>query len=283
MLWVNAYSTVNLWGFLQMSYAPRLLIGLSLGCSVLPLINVKAKIIRAIIHMMMSVVLILGLFYAMYCRRALGFWVAISACIVIATYFLSRPKSRKDSFVTKITAVVALVTVFVITVFSGVFVVVSKKSGIVNGPETVWDSESQFIFDEICADATTDKETIVAAYNWILNNLTYDDDYRPTYQCFNEKRTLSLKSGICYDFANLFAAICRSQGVPCYCINGYRRDNANYQHTWNRVYYDGIWWNMDITFDTCRHNKSPELSLYGFHACENLCSPDESYVITKIY
>lgn len=79
--------------------------------------------------------------------------------------------------------------------FSGVFVFISKDSGLANGPETMWDSESQAIFDEICADATTDKEFIAAAYNWILNNLTYDDNYRPAYQCFSVKRTLSLKSG----------------------------------------------------------------------------------------
>ena len=266
-----------------MSYAPRLLIGLSFVCSILTLINVRTKMLRTVTYIMASVVLIVGLFYVIYCRRPLGFWAAISACIVIATYFLSRPKSRKDSLVTKITAVVALVTVFVLTVFSGIFVVTLKSSGLENGPETMWDIESQAIFDEICADATTDKEIIAAAYNWILNNLTYDDNYRPAYQCFNVKRTLSLKSGICYDFANLFAAICRSQGVPCYCINGYRRDNVNYQHAWNRVFFDGVWWNMDVTFDTCRRNKSPDLSLYGFHACENLYSPDENYVITKIY
>lgn len=283
MLGVNAYSTVNLWGFLQMSYAPRLLIGLSLGCSVLTLINVRSKAFKTATYIMMSVVLIIGLFYAMHCRRPLGFWVAISACIVIATYFLLRPKSQKDSLVTKLISCIILTSVFVFTAFSVSFVVKSKNSGIINGPETVWDSESQAVFDEICADATTDKETIAAAYNWILNNLTYDDDYKPAYQCFSVKQTLSLKSGICYDFANLFAAICRSQGVPCYCINGYRRDNVNYQHAWNRVFFDGVWWNMDITFDTCRHNKSPELSLYGFHACENLYSPDENYVITKIY
>ena len=129
MLGVNTYLTLSLRGFLQISYVPRLLIGLSLCCSILTLINVRTKMLRAVTYIMTSVVLIVGLFYAMYCRRPLGFWVAISACIVIATYFLSRPKSRKDSFVTKITAVVTLVTVFVITVFSGVFVVVSKNSG----------------------------------------------------------------------------------------------------------------------------------------------------------
>ena len=283
MLGANVYSTVSLWGFLQISYAPRLLIGLSLGCSVLALIKIRAKALRVVKYIIASAVLLVGLFYAMYCRRPLGFWVAISACIVIAISFLSRPKPQKDRLVTKLISCIILTSVFVLTAFSVSFVVISKNSGIINGPETVWNSESQAFFDEICADATTDKEIIAAAYNWILHNLTYDDDYKPAYQCFNVKRTLSLKSGICYDFANLFAAICRSQGVTCYCINGYRRDNVNYQHAWNRVLFDGVWWNMDITFDTCRHNRSPDLSLYGFHACENLYSPDENYVITKIY
>ena len=201
MLAVNAYLTVHLWGFLQASYTPRLLIGLSLGCGVLALVNIRARMLRATTYIVASAVLIVGLFYAIYCRRPLGFWAALSACIVIAVYFLSEPglKSRKDNFVTKVTAVIALVAVLVLIAFSAAFVIASKNSGIENGPETMWDSESQAIFDEICVNAATDKEIAFAAYNWMNNNLTYDNDYEPVFQCFNGKRMLSLKSGICYD------------------------------------------------------------------------------------
>ena len=180
-------------------------------------------------------------------------------------------------------SVIALVAVSVLTMFSGAFVVISKGNGLMNGPETLWDRDCQAVFDEICTDATTDKEVVVAAYNWLLDNFTYDDVYEPVYQCFNVKRTLSLKSGICYDFANLFAAICRNQGVPCYCLNGYRRNNANIKHAWNRVFFDGVWWNLDMSYDIVRHNRLPELSLYGFHACDDLYSPDEDFIITKTY
>ena len=285
MLGVNAYSTVNLWGFLQISYVPRLLIGLSLCCSILTLINVRSKALKTATYIMMSVVLIIGLFYAIYCRRTLGFWVAISACIVITVYFLSESglKSRKDNFVTKMKAVIALVAVFVFTTSSVTLVFKSKNSGIENGPETMWDSESQAVFDEICADATTDKEIAFAAYNWIINNCMYDDDYEPVFQCFNATRTLSLRSGICYDFANLFAAICRSQGVPCFCLDGMKKTDTQMQHSWNRVFFDGTWWNLDLSYDVARHNRSPELSLYGFHACEDLYSPDVDFIITKTY
>ena len=285
MLGVNAYLTVRMWGFLQMSYTPRLLIGLSLGCSVLVLVNIKAKVLRATTYIVASVVLIVGLFYAIYCRRPLGFWVAISACIVITIYFLSEsgPKSWKDNFVTKMTVVIALVAVFVLTAFSVTFVFMSKNSSIENGPETMWSSESQALLDEICADAASDKEIAFAAYNWILNNCMYDDDFEPVFQCFNVKRTLSLKSGICYNFANLFAAICRSQGVPCYCLDGIKKTDTQMQHSWNRVYFDGTWWNLDLSYDVARHNRSPELSLYGFHACANLYSPDDDFIVTKTY
>lgn len=281
----NAASTIMCWEFLTVSYTPKLLIGLSLGCNVLALVNIRAKVLRVITYIVASVVLIVGLFYAIYCRRPLGFWVAISACIVITIYFLSELglKSRKNNFVTKMTAVIALITIFVLNTFSVTFVFTSKNSGIENGPETMWDSESQAAFDEICSDAATDKEIAFAAYNWILNNCTYDNDYEPVFQCFNVKRTLSLKSGICYDFANLFTAICRSQGVSCYCLNGMKKTDTQLQHSWNRVYFDGTWWNLDTTYDVARHNRSPELSLYGFHACEELYSQDEDFYITKTY
>ena len=169
MLGVNAYLTVNLWGFLQMSYTLRLLIGLSLGCGVLALVNIRAKALRTVTYIIASAVLIVGLFYTIYCRRPLGFWTAISACIVIIIYFLSESglKSRKDSSVTKMTAIIALVAVFVLTAFSTAIIFTSKNRGIENGPETMWDRESQAVFDEICVNATTDKEVAFAAYGQI--------------------------------------------------------------------------------------------------------------------
>lgn len=48
-------------------------------------------------------------------------------------------------------------------------------------------------------------------------------------------KTLSTSKGICYDFANLFTALCRSQNVPCYVVDGDKRDNAQYRHAWNRI------------------------------------------------
>lgn len=283
MLGVNAFCTIKMWGFLQISYTPRMLIGITLCCSILALTNVKSRFLRAVTYIMMSAVLTVGIIYSTYYRRPLGFWLIISACIVILMLFLSGRKSHNSGFITKMTTAVALTFVFVLTIFSGTLVVTSGNSGLENGVETMWDNDSQAVFDEICADASTDKEIVVAAYYWILNNFVYDEDYYPAYQCFNAKRALTLKSGICYDFANLFTAICRSQGVRCYCLNGAKKGDRAAKHSWNRVYFDGVWWNVDLSYDIARYNRLRDLKLYGFHACENLNSPDVDFVITKIY
>ena len=55
------------------------------------------------------------------------------------------------------------------------------------------------------------------------------------------------KKGICYDYANLFAAFCRTQNITCYVIDGYKRTDPNAKHTWNRLYFNESWWNVDLT------------------------------------
>ena len=52
-------------------------------------------------------------------------------------------------------------------------------------------------------------------------------------------------------------------------------------HTWNRVYYDGFWWDMDATNDiSCTASgKSP----YGFRELTSVYDSDKDYYITNIY
>lgn len=103
----------------------------------------------------------------------------------------------------------------------------------------------------------------------------------PLFQYFDVRKTLQTRQGICFDFSHLFAAFCRSQGIPCYAVDGISRKNNADRHTWNRVYYDGTWWNVDITTDNSRTANGKEL--YGFHKLEGAFVPDEDFFITKIY
>ena len=161
-------------------------------------------------------------------------------------------------------------------VFTGLTFSHTNKS-LANGTGVLWDADHEKQFDEICSGALTNEERVKVTYAWILNNITYDYNCNPFYQYSDLDKTLQTKKGICYDIANLFTAICRSQNIPCYSVDGYRKDDYQYKHTWNRVCIDGAWYNVDITADLT--NSTP----YGFHPVATYNSVNENFVTTRIY
>ena len=126
-----------------------------------------------------------------------------------------------------------------------------------------------------------DEEKILAIYEWIISNCEYDYEADPLFQYFDVRKTLRTKQGLCFDFAHLFAAFCRSQNIPCYAVDGVSYKDSAARHTWNRVYFDGVWWNVDITCDISRTAIGKKL--YGFQQLESATARDEDYFITKIY
>ena len=162
-----------------------------------------------------------------------------------------------------------------------IFVYKQEDVFLTNGQATLWDTKTAEIADEICTDCNTDEEKVKAIYEWMIHNFEYDYEYNPVIQYFNIHKTLRTHKGVCYDFAHLFASICRSHNIPCYVVDGDKRENVQYHHTWNRVYFNGSWWNVDITFDTIQIQNKDEL--YGFREINNAYLLDKEYYITKIY
>lgn len=188
--------------------------------------------------------------------------------------------SCKDKLLTKI-YVLTVSALIVTTIFiSYNFVFKPETPYLSNGGATLWDTQTEELADEICAGCETDEEKIQAFYQWMIQTFEYDYEADPFIQYFDVRKTLRTKRGLCFDFAHLFAAFCRSQNIPCYVIDGAAyKDGA--LHTWNRVYYNGSWWDMDLTNDTLatKDNRKP----YGFRKLESIASPDKEYYITKIY
>lgn len=119
------------------------------------------------------------------------------------------------------------------------------------------------------------------AARWMIANLEYGYNYNAIFQYFDVRKTLRTKQGVCFDFSHLFAALCRSQNIPCYAVDGISFKDSTVQHTWNRVYYDGFWWNMDVTHDITGTAEGKDL--YGFRKLGGAFAPDEDFFITKIY
>ena len=104
---------------------------------------------------------------------------------------------------------------------------------------------------ELCSGLTDDASKIVAIHNYIAKNFKYHfvlaaaitngtvKNYVP-----NTNELMETQRGVCYDFSALFAAMCRSQGIPCAMAKGYY--GSDY-HAWNMIYLDDAWIAVDLT------------------------------------
>lgn len=97
---------------------------------------------------------------------------------------------------------------------------------------------------DLCVNAKTDVEKLTAIYSWIITNVKYDSNKAATVQTGylpTVDHTLNTKTGICFDYAALMAAMLRSQGIPTKLICG-TVSAADLNHAWNEVYLEGQGW-----------------------------------------
>ena len=244
-------------------------------------LKIRSTLMRAIVLIVLFFVMVMSIVSALSCRRLLPMLTFVGTAIEMMYFGIVDNSSGKDKLLTKICVLVLMAFIAVLLFFSCNFVYKPEAPYLSNGRDTLWDTQTEELADEICAGCETDEEKVLAFYNWIIANLEYDHDCYPLFQYFDVRKTLQTRQGICFDFSHLFAAFCRSQGIPCYAVDGISRKNNADRHTWNRVYYDGTWWNVDITTDNSRTANGKEL--YGFHKLEGAFVPDEDFFITKIY
>ena len=253
--------------------------------SVLPafflLIETRSKAMSVIVYIALVLDILMNLIYFACCRRLLPVMTMVFIVVELMYYITFANQPRKDSLVTKIPVLVITGLILVTMIFAYIFVRKPETPYLHNGGATLWDTQTEELVDEICAGCDTDAEKVQAIYSWIIHNFEYDYNYHAIIQYFNVRQTLHTRKGVCYDFSNLFAALCRSQNIPCYVVDGTPYNRATEDHTWNRVYYNGSWWDIDVTNDTTanQNNKKP----YGFHKLGSSQSSDEEYRIAKIY
>ena len=134
-------------------------------------------------------------------------------------------------------------------------------TGTGNGAAILWDNDFENFVSSLSEDCESDMEKVTVYREWIIENISYDYDYETLfYQTFDVDDILQKRKGVCFDYACLFAAMCRSQDIPCIVLDGtYRTDNT-FRHAWNRVYVNGQWWSVDTTRDhTARSEGSEEM------------------------
>ncbi len=280
ILWTlgNILLILRMWDYILI--APILAVQVVIGicCSILFYIDISSRGLFIASNTTLVITGLLSIVYFLYYRNPIGVVTLIAVFAVIFKNFVFGRKRKKNYFVTIILTLLTLVVMLLSLVFTSYIFVTERQSGFSNGLATSWSLAEEHFFDEIAKDWATDEEVVKAGYKWITENIEYDYAYDPVYQYFDSKNTLQTKKGVCYDFAHLFAAYCRSQGIPCYVVDGNCKTNRAAKHSWNRVYFNGSWWDVDLTNDA----NYPE-NLYGFKPLQDVNTEDTYYFITRIY
>jgi hypothetical protein len=107
-------------------------------------------------------------------------------------------------------------------------------------------SASVSLAGKLCSPESSLDGKIDAVYNWIVKNISYNrtlatqiTNKQVTSYIPDPDKTLSSRTGICYDYASLMCAMLRSQGIATRMIMG---NTPQGYHAWNEVYIDGTGW-----------------------------------------
>ncbi|MFD1956220.1 transglutaminase domain-containing protein [Paenibacillus thailandensis] len=109
---------------------------------------------------------------------------------------------------------------------------------------------------QITADAETDREKARALYDWVGSRISYDWEKADRYVQLGEwkeqtpQETYEMRTGVCIDYARLYAMMARSAGLTVRVVTGLGADgNGGYgPHAWNEVKLDGEWTPLDATW-----------------------------------
>lgn len=110
---------------------------------------------------------------------------------------------------------------------------------------------------EIIAGKTTDEAKAYAIYQWIGQNITYDNEKAKELEDGDTNVqsgaivAFDTREGVCFDYASLYVAMARDAGLKVRLITGEGFDGVQWvSHAWNQVYLpsENKWVNVDCTF-----------------------------------
>lgn len=109
----------------------------------------------------------------------------------------------------------------------------------------------------IVAQKYTSTEKSKAIYQWVAKNVKYDYDkaeliLRNDFTLNSGAiPTFNTKKGVCFDYACLYIAMCKANGIKVRLVTGEGFNGSSWSsHAWNQVYIseEEKWVNVDTTF-----------------------------------
>lgn len=113
-------------------------------------------------------------------------------------------------------------------------------------------NEVKYIIDTVYNENLDTKENIKKIHDYIINNTTYDINYKENKDKFTYSAYGALMHHLatCNGYTDLMAIILSKLNINNYKI-AYNPtgDTENDGHVWNAVYLDGKWLHLDLTWD----------------------------------
>ena len=144
-------------------------------------------------------------------------------------------------------------------------------------------NEMKKVLNEIIDDNMSDIEKAKAIYEWLILNVTYDDELLQLvsknqnvkeYNGFYLEGVFLNKKAVCEGIAKALACLANIEGIPCVIVEGYQANNPNgIGHAWNKININGKWYVIDATSGgIIVNNKYEILSYQYFLISENTMS-----------
>jgi hypothetical protein len=103
---------------------------------------------------------------------------------------------------------------------------------------------------------TAKKDLLRAFYVWTANEISYDVEnmYNPKPVLNRGKlimEILQTRKAVCQGYSEVFAELCKANGIECYLVNGYTKQNGAVMplsHTWVLARPDTGWYFFDPTW-----------------------------------
>ncbi len=152
-----------------------------------------------------------------------------------------------DSFKTAETDVQQLAGKYLVRYFNGMTLEEATKSS----------AEIDAAAREIVGSETDERQKAYLIYLWICENLTYDNEKAaviardPSLVSSGAVVAYNTRTGICFDFACLYVAMCRAVDVRVRFLTGLGYTGTEWgDHAWNQAYDtdEAVWMNVDTTF-----------------------------------
>ena len=159
-------------------------------------LKIRSTSVRAIVLVVLFFVMVMSIVSALSCRRLLPMLTFVVTAIEMMYFGIVDNSSGKDKLLTKNFVLAVSAFTVILLLFSYNFVYKPEAPYLSNGRDTLWDTQTEELADEICSGCETDEEKVRAFYDWIVSNFEYDYDCYPLFQYFAVRKTLQTKQGI---------------------------------------------------------------------------------------